>query len=317
MVLTLAQRLEVPLRERNRLLLAAGYAPHYQERSFDGPELAPVRDAVGRLLAGHEPYPALAVDMVWNLVASNGALDLLLEGVADELLVPPANCMRLALHPDGLAPRILNLGEWRGHLLARLRREASLRRDPRLDELLAEVESYPGEDRPDHSGADIMVTLRLASSAGELTLFSTVTTFGTAADITVAELSIETFFPADPETAEALKSGRRRGRARSTGVGRLTDVTRWVAVANWPAGGEVCPVLMLGHVPVVVERGDDQKPEQVGQEREDRVDLVRGGDVHQALGALNPAPVVVDREQRRDDQPAAHGNRRNRPRRTG
>jgi transcriptional regulator with XRE-family HTH domain len=204
MVLTLAQRLEVPLRERNRLLLAAGYAPSYRERAFEGPELAPVRDAVSRLLAGHEPYPALAVDTAWNLVASNGALDLLLEGVDDELLAPPANCMRLALHPDGLAPRILNLDEWRGHLLARLRREASLRGDPRLDELLAEVEAYPGGDHSDRSGTDIMVTLRLASSAGELTLFSTVTTFGTAVDITVAELSIEAFFPADEATAAAL-----------------------------------------------------------------------------------------------------------------
>ena len=206
MVLTLAQRLEVPLRERNRLLLAAGYAPRFQQRSFEAPELAPVRDAVGRLLAGHEPYPALAVDTAWNLVASNGALGLLLEGVADDLLVPPANCMRLALHPDGLAPRILNLGEWRGHLLARLRREAALRRDPRLDDLLAEVDAYPGEDHVERSGTDIMVTLRLASSVGDLTLFSTVTTFGTAADITVAELSIEAFFPADDATAEALRS---------------------------------------------------------------------------------------------------------------
>ena len=206
MVLTLAQRLEVPLRERNQLLLAAGYAPRYRERSFDGPELAPVREAVSRLLAGHEPYPALAVDSAWNLVASNGALDLLLEDVADELLLPPVNVMRLALHPDGVAPRILNLGEWRGHLLARLRREAALRRDPRLDELLAEVEAYPGEVDPDRSEMDIMVTLRLASSAGELTLFSTVTTFGTAVDITVAELSVEAFFPADEATAEALRA---------------------------------------------------------------------------------------------------------------
>jgi len=206
MVLTLAQRLEVPLRERNQLLLAAGYAPRYRERSFDGPELAPVREAVSRLLAGHEPYPALAVDTAWNLVASNGALDLLLEDVADELLLPPVNVMRLALHPDGVAPRILNLGEWRGHLLARLRREAALRRDPRLDELLAEVEAYPGEVDPDRSEMDIMVTLRLASSAGELTLFSTVTTFGTAVDITVAELSVEAFFPADEATAEALRA---------------------------------------------------------------------------------------------------------------
>ena len=206
MVLTLAQRLEVPLRERNRLLLAAGHAPRYEERAFEAPELQPVRDAVGRLLAGHEPYPALAVDTTWNLIASNGALGLLLEDIDDELLVPPVNVMRLALHPNGVAPRILNLGEWRGHLLARLRRESALRGDPRLDELLAEVAAYPGEDQPARSGTEIMVTLRLASSAGELTLFSTVTTFGTAADITVAELSIEAFFPADEATGEALRT---------------------------------------------------------------------------------------------------------------
>ena len=206
MVLTLAQRLEVPLRERNQLLLAAGYAPRYQERSLDEPELRPIRDAVGRLLSSHEPYPALAVDTGWNLVASNAALDLLLEGVPDELLVPPVNCMRLALHPDGLAPRILNLGEWRAHLLARLRREVALRRDPRLDALLAEVEGYPGDNGAISTGAEIMVTLRLRSSVGNLAFFSTVTTFGRPVDITVAELSVEAFFPADEATAEALRA---------------------------------------------------------------------------------------------------------------
>ena len=114
MVLHLAEQLQVPLRERNQLLLAAGYAPEFGARALDDPELAPIRDALGRVLAGHEPYPAIAVDRGWNLVASNGALEPLLQGVSEELLVPPVNCMRLSLHPEGLAPRILNLAEWRG-----------------------------------------------------------------------------------------------------------------------------------------------------------------------------------------------------------
>jgi transcriptional regulator with XRE-family HTH domain len=205
MVLHLAERLEVPLRERNQLLLAAGYAPQYDARSLDDPEMARVRDALGRVLAGHEPYPAIAVDQVWNLVASNAALDVLIDGVADELLVPPANCMRLALHPDGLAPRITNLGEWRGHLLKRLARQIQLTGDPRLVELMDEVLGYPGPVNDDAPGTgDIMVELRLAAGGEELAFFSTVTTFGTAMDITVSELSIEAFFPADALTARAL-----------------------------------------------------------------------------------------------------------------
>lgn len=208
MVLHLADRLEVPLRERNQLLLAAGYAPRYGARSLDDPDLAPVRDALGRVLAGHEPYPAIAVDRRWNLVMSNGALDPLLQGVAPELLVPPVNCLRLALHPDGMAPRILNLGEWRGHLLHRLDHERRLTGDPGLDELHQELLGYPGPVAPDAPGAGaIMVQLRLAGAegSGELTFFSTVTTFGTAVDVTLSELSLEAFFPADAETAERLR----------------------------------------------------------------------------------------------------------------
>jgi len=207
LLLKLADQLELSLRERNRLLLAAGFAPRFQQRELDAPEMRPVRDAVGHVLAGHEPYPALAVDRHWNLVASNGALDLLLEGVAPELLQPPVNCMRLALHPQGLAPRILNLGQWRGHLLARLQREIALHGDPIVEDLLHEVSAYPGP-RPDgtEDSHAIMVELRLASSAGDLRLFGTVTTFGTATDITVAELSVEAFFPADAATTEALRA---------------------------------------------------------------------------------------------------------------
>ena len=144
MVLTLADQLEVPLRQRNQLLLAAGYAPQYAARSLDDPELAQVRDALGRVLGGHEPYPALAVDQQWNLVASNAALGLLLEGVAPELLQPPANTLRVALHPEGMAPRVINLGQWRAHLLHRLSRQISVTGDPALVALHEELVSYPG-----------------------------------------------------------------------------------------------------------------------------------------------------------------------------
>jgi transcriptional regulator with XRE-family HTH domain len=206
MVVHLAEQLEVPLRERNRLLLAAGYAPQYSARSLDDPELSPIRDALGRVLAGHEPYPAIAVDRMWNLIASNAALDPLLVGVAPELVAPPGNSLRLALHPEGMAPRILNLGEWRGHLLHRLGRQVAAQGDDGLQALYEELLGYPGPDPADHvpDAGEIMVELRLATDDGELAFFSTVTSFGTAVDITVAELSIEAFFPADASTAQAL-----------------------------------------------------------------------------------------------------------------
>jgi transcriptional regulator with XRE-family HTH domain len=207
MVLHLAEQLEVPLRDRNQLLLAAGYAPQFGARSLDDPEMAPVRDALGRVLAGHEPYPAFAVDRAWNLVASNSALGPLLDGVSADLLTPPVNCMRLALHPDGLAPRIRNLSEWRAHLLHRLERQITLTGDEPLRELHQELLGYAGDEdghEPAADAGEIMVELRLDSDAGELVFFSTVTTFGTAVDITVSELSIEAFFPADSATAAAL-----------------------------------------------------------------------------------------------------------------
>jgi transcriptional regulator with XRE-family HTH domain len=210
MLLRLAERLSVPLRERNQLLLAAGYAPQYSELPLDDPSMAPVRDAVGRVLQGHEPYPAIAVDAGWNLVASNAALGVLIEGASEELVQPPVNCIRLALHPDGIASRITNLGEWRAHLLHRLERQLTLSGDSRLRELLEELASYPGgelDHTSDHDPAgEVMVELKLAAADGnELRFFSTVTTFGTALDITMSELSIEAFFPADEVTAEALR----------------------------------------------------------------------------------------------------------------
>jgi transcriptional regulator with XRE-family HTH domain len=207
MVVHLAEQLDVPLRDRNGLLLAAGYAPAYAERGLDAPELAPVRDALELVLGGHDPYPAAAVDRGWNLVAGNRGIALLTEGVAPALLEPPANVLRVALHPDGMAPRIANLGQWRAHLLDRLERQVALTGDTALEALLAELRGYPGpdEERP-AGGAEIAVPLRLRRDGGELAFLSTVTTFGTAVDITVAELAIESFFPADAATAEAVRA---------------------------------------------------------------------------------------------------------------
>jgi transcriptional regulator with XRE-family HTH domain len=212
MVLHLAQRLDVPLRERNRLLLAAGYAPQFSEHALDERDLTPVREAIERLLRAHEPYPALVVDRHWNIVASNRGVDVVVRGVAPELLAAPANAYRIALHPDGLAPRIRNLGEWSAHLLGRLRRELDVAPDPELRALYDEVAAYPGVQTNFEQGFEtdaIMLMHRLELDDAGLTLFSTVATFGTARDITVAELSIESFFPADDDTAAALAAGVR------------------------------------------------------------------------------------------------------------
>ena len=209
MVLRLAEQLDVPLRDRNQLLLAAGYAPAFAQRELDAPELGPVRDAIDQLLRAHEPYPALVVDRHWGLVAANSAVGALIEGAADHLLEPPINVLRLSLHPEGLAPRILNLRQWRAHLLERLVREAMASADPALTVLHEELASYPdgGDGEPlDPAFGDIAVPFRLRHGDRELAFISTKTSFGTALDVTVAELSIESFFPADAETAEAMRS---------------------------------------------------------------------------------------------------------------
>jgi transcriptional regulator with XRE-family HTH domain len=209
MVLHLAAQLDLPLRERNTLLLAAGYAPVYSETPLDAAQLAGVRAAVRQVLRGHEPYPAVVVDRGWNLVEANAGVALLTEGVAPELLVAPANALRVSLHPEGMAPRILNLGEWRAHLLGRLRRQIAHTADPALVRLYDELHAYPcAQPEPEVElpgpGA-ICVPLRLRHGGHELAFFSTVATFGTPLDITVAELVIESFFPADPGTAALLK----------------------------------------------------------------------------------------------------------------
>jgi transcriptional regulator with XRE-family HTH domain len=209
MVLHLADRLDVPLRERNRLLLAAGFAPVYGEHSVDSDEMGAVRAALERFLHAHEPYPAVVVDRRWNLVLANTAATVLTEGIAPSLLEPPANALRATLHPEGMAPRILNLDEWSSHLLHRLRREIDVTGDPDLEALLEEVLAYPGVrgDTPaaeSAAAARIVLPLRLRYGDGVLSFFGTLTTFGTPADVTVAELSIEAFYPADEETAHGL-----------------------------------------------------------------------------------------------------------------
>ncbi len=210
MVLHLAEQLGVPLRDRNQLLLAAGHAPAYSQRDLDEPAMGPVRQVLDRVLAGHDPYPAVAVDRHWGLVAGNRALGVLIAGVAPHLLEPPVNVLRLTLHPDGMAPRIANLAEWRAHLLDRLGRQAVATGDPALAALHAELAALPGggptPSETDWTAGEIAVPLRLHHAGGELALISTVATFGTAVDITVAELAIESFFPADDATARALQA---------------------------------------------------------------------------------------------------------------
>ena len=213
LVLRLAERLEVPARERDALLLAAGYAPTPRVRTLDDAALQAVRRAVDTLLWAFEPSPALAVDRHWNIVARNAAVESLLRIVDPALLVPPVNALRVSLHPRGLAPHIENLPQWRAHLLERLRRDAELTADPVLADLLAELRGYPayGATRGDEASVDdetlpVIVPLHLRTPAGTLSFVSTTTVFGTAVDATAAELAIESFLPANAATAAALQA---------------------------------------------------------------------------------------------------------------
>ena len=212
MVLRLAERLDVPLRERNVLLVSAGFAPVFPQRPLADPALGPARKAIDLVLKGHEPYPAIAIDRHWTLVAHNAAVPPLFAGADAALLEPPVNVLRLSLHPKGLAPRIANLGEWRAHLLTRLRQQIDVTADGELVRLLDELSSYPapgGAKAPratvNDEYAGIVVPLRFITDVGTLSLFSTTTIFGTPVDITLSELAIESFFPADAATAELLR----------------------------------------------------------------------------------------------------------------
>lgn len=208
MVLHLAEQLEVPLRERNVILVAAGFAPVFPERRLDDPGLAAARRAVEVILTAHEPNPALVIDLGWNLVAANAAVAPLLAGVDPALLEPPLNVMRLSLHPKGLAPRIANLGEWHAHALERLRRQAELTADPGVIALVEEVRGYPRPPAPDRrpeDWGDVVIPFQLMMGDTLLSLIGTTTVFGTPVDVTLSELTLETFFPADASTAEALR----------------------------------------------------------------------------------------------------------------
>ena len=208
MLLHLAELLDVPLRERNSLLIAAGFAPMFKEHALNDPALQPAREAVELVLKGHQPYPAIAVDRHWQLIAANDAANYFMAGVAPALLTQPLNVLRITLHPDGMAPRIVNLGEWRAHLLARLRRQIEVSADATLAQLYKELSEYPAPAHaaePPASAVSFAVPFRLASAAGVLSFISTTTVFGTPVDVTLSELALESFFPADPATAAALR----------------------------------------------------------------------------------------------------------------
>ncbi len=219
MVLRLADRLDVPLRERNALLVSAGYAPMFRQRAFDDPELGPVMDAIRRVLKGHEPFPALAIDRQWNLVAANDAVPPLLEGADASLLKPPINVLRLSLHPHGIASRIDNFAQWREHLLDRLHRQAAATSDPSLHTLLEELSALPAPEAPDGDRIEaartqrvvpelfvpeLFVPFRFRTNHGVLSFISTTTVFGTPMDVTLQELAIEAFLPADAFTLQAI-----------------------------------------------------------------------------------------------------------------
>ncbi|GAA4056727.1 helix-turn-helix transcriptional regulator [Streptomyces shaanxiensis] len=211
MVLRLAEHLDVPVRERNALLLAAGYAPRYPETPLDDPALDALRAGMERLIQGYEPYPALVVDAMYNVHAANRGILTLLDGIPEHLLTPPLNAMRLTLHPEGLAPRIRNLREWRGHLLAQMDRQIALRRSEPLRRLYEEVAAYPvPEETPGAEPAEpvpyFALPMQIEHEGRVLSFISSISTFNTPMDVTVAELAIETLLPADPATVKYLQS---------------------------------------------------------------------------------------------------------------
>ncbi|WP_405573947.1 helix-turn-helix transcriptional regulator [Streptomyces sp. NBC_01167] len=214
MILRLAEHLEVPVRERNALLLAAGYAPRYAETSLDDPALGALREGLEQLLHGYEPYPAIIVDGTYTVVAANRGIAILLDGLPEHLLRPPLNAMRITLHPEGLAPKIRNLREWRGHLLAQMERQIALARSTELRELYDEVAAYPVPDPPDTEpppadpapAPPFALPLRIEHEGRVLSFVSSISTFNTPMDVTVAELAIETLLPADPATVKYLQS---------------------------------------------------------------------------------------------------------------
>jgi transcriptional regulator with XRE-family HTH domain len=215
LVLALATHLDIPLRERNTLLLAAGYAPRYSQSSFDDPAMVLARASLQRMLDAHDPYPGVVVDRLWNVVLANNAATLLTVGLPEELLEPPLNVYRVSLHPGGLAARTSNFAEWAPPLLRQLRRSVVLTGDPALEALLIEVEGYStvatmldGPEAIEWDDPPLLIPMRIAAGGAELSLFTTITTFGTPRDVTLDELALELFFPADPDTDRLLRGER-------------------------------------------------------------------------------------------------------------
>jgi transcriptional regulator with XRE-family HTH domain len=217
LILRLSEELDVPLRERNALLLAGGFAPAYPERGLDAPPLSAVTEAMRQVITAHMPNPALAVDGHWELIDANDAVFRMVEGTAPELMEPPINVLRVSLHPDGMAPGIVNLAQWRRHVLFRLRRQADRSGDPFLHELYEELSGYPGGGGTGEAGvaneageaggaADVVLPMRLRMDGQELSFLSTTTVFGSPLDVTVAELAIESFYPADAATAARMRA---------------------------------------------------------------------------------------------------------------
>ncbi|MEU7577001.1 helix-turn-helix transcriptional regulator [Streptomyces sp. NPDC041068] len=211
-LLRLADHLDVPVRERNSLLLAAGYAPRFRETPLDDPSMGTLREGLEQLLAGYEPYPALVVDAAYDVIAANRGIAMIMEGIPEHLLQGPLNAMRLTLHPEGLAPRIRNLREWRGHLLHQMERQIALQRSDALRAVYDEVAAYPVEDPGTDAFAEgtevpyFALPLRIEHGGHVLSFISSISTFNTPMDVTVAELAIETLLPADPATVKFLQS---------------------------------------------------------------------------------------------------------------
>jgi transcriptional regulator with XRE-family HTH domain len=220
MIVRLTEQLGVPLRERNTLLLAGGYAPAYPQHGLDAPELANVRAALRQVLTGHAPYPAVVIDRWWDMLDANSGVALLTAECAPDLLKPPVNVLRLSLHPEGMAPRIVNLAQWRSHLLSQLRHRARALADQRLADLYEELAGYPGGTGPragagEHAPGDgVVLPLRYRLGEHELALFSISAAVGTATDVTVEELAIEAFYPANDTTARVLRGDGQEGTTR-------------------------------------------------------------------------------------------------------
>lgn len=220
MILRLGEHLGASLRERNEALMAGGYAPAYRERLLDDAALTRVRGALLGVLEQHEPFPALLLDRRWNIIEANRAFAHLIAGIPSDVLRPPLNALKLSLHPEALAPRVVNMAQWRAHLLLQLTRRVECTADPHLADLLAELTSYPSDD--DHRSSagvgemDIVLPLVLRLAGHTLSFFSLSATLTSAGDVTLDELTVETFHPSDEATAAVVRGWSKTARLNDT-----------------------------------------------------------------------------------------------------